>query len=76
MGLADGDFEKGEADGTADALMILETIAKAMRSKQTPPKGAKANYRHNSVAVERQGKAHLKPGQPRLKETNPHPQCN
>jgi hypothetical protein len=24
MGLADRDFEKGEADGTADALMILK----------------------------------------------------
>jgi uridine phosphorylase len=33
MGLTDLDFEKGEADGTADALMILETIAKAMRSR-------------------------------------------
>ena len=32
MGIADRDFEKGEADGTADALIILETIAKAMRS--------------------------------------------
>jgi uridine phosphorylase len=31
MGLADGDFEKGEADGTADALIILEIVAKAMR---------------------------------------------
>ena len=31
MGLADRDFEKGEADGTADALMILETLAKALR---------------------------------------------
>jgi hypothetical protein len=37
MGLADGDFEKGEADGTADALIILETVARAMRSKQTAP---------------------------------------
>lgn len=35
MGLADGDFEKGEADGTADALLILETIAQALRSRQT-----------------------------------------
>ena len=35
MGLAEGDFEKGEADGTADALIILETVAKAMRSKET-----------------------------------------
>jgi uridine phosphorylase len=27
MGLADRDFEKGEADGTADSLTILETLA-------------------------------------------------
>jgi uridine phosphorylase len=33
MGLTDRDFEKGEADGTDDALVILETIAKAMRSE-------------------------------------------
>lgn len=32
MGLADGDFEKGEADGAADALAVLETIAKALRA--------------------------------------------
>ncbi|MGZ5827928.1 MAG: nucleoside phosphorylase [Xanthobacteraceae bacterium] len=31
MGLADKDFEKGEADGTADALMILGVLAKALR---------------------------------------------
>ncbi len=37
MGMADGDFEKGEADGTADALIILETVARAMRSKDTVP---------------------------------------
>ena len=30
MGLADRDFEKGEADGTADALTILEALAKAL----------------------------------------------
>jgi len=30
MGLADRDFEKGEADGTADALLILEALAKAL----------------------------------------------
>ncbi len=30
MGLADRDFEKGEADGTADALTILETLANAL----------------------------------------------
>jgi uridine phosphorylase len=32
MGVTDRDFEKGEAGGTADALMILETITKAVRS--------------------------------------------
>jgi len=35
MGMADGDFEKGEADGTADALIILEKVAKAMRSTES-----------------------------------------
>ena len=30
MGLAGGDFEKGEAQGTADALTILEVLAKAL----------------------------------------------
>jgi uridine phosphorylase len=35
MGLTDRDFEKGEADGTADALMILETITRTMRSLLT-----------------------------------------
>ena len=32
MGLAEQDFEKGEADGTADALRILEILAAALRS--------------------------------------------
>jgi uridine phosphorylase len=31
MGLTGGDFEKGEAQGTADALMILETLARALQ---------------------------------------------
>ena len=31
MGIADQDFEKGEADGTADALMILDAVAKVLR---------------------------------------------
>ena len=31
MGLADLDFEKGEADGTAEALMILDVVARALR---------------------------------------------
>ena len=31
MGLAERDFEKGEADGTADALKLLETIVRAAR---------------------------------------------
>lgn len=30
MGLADRDFEKGEADGTGDALMILDVLARAL----------------------------------------------
>jgi hypothetical protein len=31
MALADRDFEKGEAEGTADALMILEAIENVLR---------------------------------------------
>lgn len=30
MGLAERDFEKGEADGTADALAILDVVARAL----------------------------------------------
>jgi len=30
MGLADRDFEKGKAGGTADALSILETLVKML----------------------------------------------
>ena len=30
MGLVDQDFEKGEAEGTADALKLLETVAAAL----------------------------------------------
>ena len=33
MGLADRDFEKGDLDGTTDALRVLEITAKAMRSR-------------------------------------------
>jgi uridine phosphorylase len=33
MGLAERDFDKGEADGTADALRVLETVATALRSR-------------------------------------------
>jgi purine-nucleoside phosphorylase len=36
MGLADRDFEKGEAEGTTDALMILDLLVKALCS----PEGA------------------------------------
>ncbi len=32
MGQAERDFEKGESDGTTDALKVLETIANAVRS--------------------------------------------
>jgi hypothetical protein len=31
MGVTDQDFEKGEADGAADALMILEALARVLR---------------------------------------------
>jgi uridine phosphorylase len=34
MGLTDVDFEKGEADGTVDALTVLETVAKAMLARR------------------------------------------
>jgi purine-nucleoside phosphorylase len=34
MGLSDLDFEKGEADGTVDALAVLEEVAKAMLAPQ------------------------------------------
>ena len=34
MGLADIDFEKGEAGGSADALATLETVAKSIRSRE------------------------------------------
>jgi uridine phosphorylase len=32
MGLAERDFEKGDSDGTTDALRVIEIAAKAMRS--------------------------------------------
>ncbi len=35
MGLTDRDFEKCEAEGTADALMILDVLAKALHSPET-----------------------------------------
>jgi uridine phosphorylase len=34
MGVAEGDFEKGEADGAKDALAILEQAVKALRSRR------------------------------------------
>jgi len=34
MGLADQDFEKGQVQGAADALTILETVTAALRSKE------------------------------------------
>jgi uridine phosphorylase len=39
MGLSDQDFEKGEADGTADALMILQAIAKTLGPLALPTGG-------------------------------------
>jgi hypothetical protein len=34
MGVAEGDFEKGEADGAKDALSILGQAVKALRSRR------------------------------------------
>jgi hypothetical protein len=31
MGQAHGDFEKGDAEGTADALKLIEAVAEACR---------------------------------------------
>ncbi|HEY6023587.1 MAG TPA: nucleoside phosphorylase [Pseudolabrys sp.] len=36
MGLAERDFEKGDSDGTTDALRVLEIAAKAVRSAPAP----------------------------------------
>jgi len=36
MGLTGDDFEKGEADETRDALLVLETVITALRSPQSP----------------------------------------
>ena len=33
MGLAERDFEKGDSDGTTEALRVLAIAAKAMRSR-------------------------------------------
>jgi hypothetical protein len=35
MGQAGEDFEKGEADGTADALALLSAVADALRGTLT-----------------------------------------
>jgi uridine phosphorylase len=37
MGLAEGDFEKGEADGTTDTLTVLEALASAFNPINDPP---------------------------------------
>lgn len=37
MGQGWQDFEKGEADGTADALKIMQVVIKAVRSRSTGP---------------------------------------
>jgi uridine phosphorylase len=36
MGQTEGDFEKGEADGTADALAVLAAVAQAWRRMASP----------------------------------------
>ena len=33
MGQSEGDFEKGESDGTADALNVLATVIPALASE-------------------------------------------
>jgi hypothetical protein len=38
MAVAEQDFEKGEADGTVDALRVLEAIAAALHDKQVGDK--------------------------------------
>ena len=40
MGLAGDDFEKGEADGTRDALAVLETVIAALRPSRWAKPGA------------------------------------
>jgi len=40
MGLAGDDFEKGEADGTRDALAVLETVIAALRPSLSAKPGA------------------------------------
>jgi uridine phosphorylase len=40
MGLAGDDFEKGEADGTRDALVVFETVAAASRAPRSQESGA------------------------------------
>ncbi|HET9582991.1 MAG TPA: uridine phosphorylase, partial [Bradyrhizobium sp.] len=34
MGRSEGDFEKGEADGAADALAVLEAIVRRVTNEQ------------------------------------------
>ena len=41
MGLAGQDFEKGEAQGAADALMFLEKVASALFGASNPPPATK-----------------------------------
>jgi uridine phosphorylase len=36
MGRIDGDFEKGEADGTKDAFDLVATAANRLRSRLAP----------------------------------------
>ena len=37
MGQTERDFEKGEADGSADALRVLQAIVKAWRDRNSAP---------------------------------------
>jgi purine-nucleoside phosphorylase len=38
MGVSEGDFEKGEAEGTLASLRLIETVARAWHTTRPPDK--------------------------------------
>jgi len=48
MALVDGDFEKGEADGTVDALAVIAAAARAWRERAMPRRVSRRNVRRAS----------------------------
>jgi hypothetical protein len=38
MAVAEGDFEKGEADGAHTSLRVIASVVRAWRAMDTPPK--------------------------------------